>query len=76
MSPVTNASQHRTVYSFDERTVLVAFILVIVTLLIITIAMFKLAGSIASLSDRLLTLEYLLQKCATNQCIAEYGNKT
>ena len=77
MSSTTNSDQrNRTVYSFDERTILVAFILVIVTLLIITIAMFKLAGSIAALSDRLLTLEYLLERCATNQCIADYGSTT
>ena len=75
MSTATYSEQQKsTVYSFDERTILVAFILVIVTLLIITIAMFKLAGSIAALSDRLLTLEYLLERCAANQCIADYGN--
>ena len=71
-----NFTENGPVYSFDERTILVAFILVIVTLLIITIAMFKLAGSIASLSDRLLTLEYLLERCATSQCLAVYGNET
>ena len=38
--------------------------------------MFKLAGSIASLSDRLLTLEYLLERCATSQCLAVYENET
>jgi len=72
----TAQRKKRPVYSFDERTILVAFILVIVTLLIITIAMFKLAGSIASLSDRLLTLEYLLERCATSQCLAVYENET
>lgn len=45
---------------FDETSVLVAFILVILTLLIITLAMFKLAGSIASLSERLYALEDIL----------------
>ena len=72
----TTPRRKRPVYSFDERTILVAFILVIVTLLIITIAMFKLAGSIALLSDRLLTLEYLLERCATSQCLAVYENET
>lgn len=50
-------------YLFDERTILIAFILVIVTLLIITAAMFKLAGSILALSDRLINLEVLLEQC-------------
>merc|ERR1719270_1587776 len=51
---------HRRTLSFNETSVLIAFILVILTLLIITLAMFKLAGSIAALSERLYTMEDLL----------------
>jgi hypothetical protein len=40
------------------------------------IAMFKLAGSIALLSDQLLTLEYLLERCVTSQCLAVYEKET
>ena len=49
--------QQRRTLSFNETSVLIAFILVILTLLIITMAMFKLAGSIGALSERLYTLE-------------------
>ena len=42
----------------------------------ISIVVFKLAGYIASLSDRILTLEYLLERCATSQCLAVYENET
>ena len=49
--------QQRRLLSFNETSVLIAFILVILTLLIITMAMFKLAGSIGALSERLYTLE-------------------
>ena len=49
--------QQRRILSFNETSVLIAFILVILTLLIITMAMFKLAGSIGALSERLYTLE-------------------
>merc|ERR1712086_1078638 len=52
--------QQRRTLSFNETSVLIAFILVILTLLIITMAMFKLAGSIGALSERLYTLEDLL----------------
>ena len=52
--------QQRRTLSFNETSVLIAFILVILTLLIITMAMFKLAGSIGALSERLYNLEDLL----------------
>ena len=54
--------------TFNENTVLMALILVILTLLIITFAMFKLAGSIASLSERLYILEDILIKNA-KECV-------
>ncbi len=60
----------RSRYSFNEETILVAFLLVILTLIIITFAMFKLAGSIGSLSERLYSLENLLhQHYAAIQCL-------
>ena len=52
--------QQRRILNFNETSVLMAFILVIMTLLIITCAMFKLAGSIAALSERLYALENIL----------------
>ena len=54
---VMQQQQQRRLLSFNETSVLIAFILVILTLLIITMAMFKLAGSIGALSERLYTLE-------------------
>ena len=54
---VMQHQQQRRLLSFNETSVLIAFILVILTLLIITMAMFKLAGSIGALSERLYTLE-------------------
>ena len=54
--------QPRRILSFNETSVLMAFILVILTLSIITFAMFKLAGSIAALSERLYNLEDLLSQ--------------
>ena len=47
-----------------EQTMSLAFLLVILTLMIITLALFKLAGAIAALSDRLGTIEELLERYA------------
>ena len=47
-----------------EQTLSLAFLLVILTLMIITLALFKLAGAIAALSDRLGTIEELLERYA------------
>ena len=55
-----SGTQQRRILNFNETSVLMAFILVIMTLLIITCAMFKLAGSIAALSERLYALENVL----------------
>ena len=41
--------------------------MIIVTLLIITFALIKLAASIASLSERLVNLEDIISECS-NQC--------
>ena len=60
------------VYAFNEKTIMIAFILILGTLLIITIAMFKLAGSIATLSERLYKLEDLLEQCASTHCPLRY----
>lgn len=46
---------------FHEHTIMAAFLLVILTLLVITLALFKLATAIASLSERLNSLETLLE---------------
>ena len=58
--------EHQRKLTFNESTVLIAFILVIITLFVITMAMFKLAGSIHSLSERLYNLEDLLTKIPKN----------
>ena len=60
-------SKKSSILSFDERTVFVAFVMIIITLLVITFALIKLAASIASLSERLANLEDLLAECS-NQC--------
>ena len=60
-------SKKSSILSFDERTVFVAFVMIIVTLLIITFALIKLAASIASLSERLVNLEDIISECS-NQC--------
>merc|ERR1711953_124945 len=60
-------SKKSSILSFDERTVFVAFVMIIITLLVITFALIKLAASIASLSERLANLEDLLSE-SSNQC--------
>ena len=62
-------SKKSSILSFDERTVFVAFVMIIITLLVITFALIKLAASIASLSERLANLEDLLSE-SSNQCNA------
>jgi hypothetical protein len=47
-----------------EQTMSLAFLLVILTLMIITLALFKLAGAISALSERLGTIEELLERYA------------
>jgi len=47
-----------------EQTLSFAFLLVILTLMIITLALFKLASAIATLSERLGTIEELLERYA------------
>ena len=72
--PARNPPQQQipVVYAVNEKTIMIAFILILATLLIITIAMFKLAGSIATLSERLYKLEDLLEQCANTHCPLRY----
>ena len=67
------AEAQRPMISFNENSVLMAFIMVIFTLLIITLAMFKMAGSMVALSDRLQTLENRLAQYSMH-CI--YANSS
>jgi hypothetical protein len=49
---------------YGEQTLTLAFSLVILTLMVITLAMFKLASAIATLSERLGNVEELLERYA------------
>ena len=60
-------------FTFDESTITIGFVMVLLTMLIITFSMFKLAGSIASLSERLYYLEQVLTKYSTH-CILPLEN--
>ena len=73
---IQQQQQQRRTLSFNETSVLIAFILVILTLLIITMAMFKLAGSIGALSERLYTLEDLLAQYSKECQFANVNART
>ena len=71
-SPMVSQSSSRK-FTFDESTITIGFVMVLLTMLIITFSMFKLAGSIASLSERLYYLEQVLTKYSTH-CILPLEN--
>ena len=67
-SAAMNASTPKRKFTFDETTIIMALVMVLMTVLIITIAMFKLAGSISILADRLYHLEEVITKY-TQHCM-------
>ena len=63
MNSTTNPKRK---FTFDETTIIMALVMVLMTVLIITIAMFKLAGSISMLADRLYRLEEVITQYTQN----------
>ena len=63
-----NSTSPKRKFTFDETTIIMALVMVLMTVLIITIAMFKLAGSISMLADRLYRLEEVITRY-TQHCM-------
>ena len=67
-SGMNSTSNPKRKFTFDETTIIMSLVMVLMTVLIITIAMFKLAGSISMLADRLYRLEEVITQY-THHCL-------